>query len=251
MKIGFFGDSYVDLIWQMDWERVPQDKTPWSYRLAKELGYTVVSSGLGGTNQYYAIKSWHDHLAFQNGLCDYAVFSFTWHNRMYHNDELRHKIMRAVSEVRNYTGEDPSVISTIQTVQTAIDGYVRYLFDPGQSEYLYQLMVADILALPAKYPTTKFIFLPNTEFSRKVLLDKFTQGVLMNFTFEALSNSETNSPGRMPVNCGRAGHLNSSNHDAMSATIKNIIVNYDKYANQVIDLDLSTFDLAVNPVFDR
>jgi hypothetical protein len=73
----------------------------------------------------------------------------------------------------------------------------------------------------------------------------------MNFTFEALSNSETNSPGRMPVNCGRAGHLNSSNHDAMSATIKNIIVNYDKYANQVIDLDLSTFDLAVNPVFDR
>lgn len=242
MKLGFFGDSYADLIWPSTTTVLRQQMT-WSGRLAHDLNAEVVASGLGGTNQYYAIKTWQSHLTWPQGQCDYAVFTFTWRERLFHDNENVHHVMRSWSERRH------SDIEKTSQVKSAIADYYEHLFSREQTDYVYELMLKEILALPKLYPQTRFIFLPNIEFARQLALKHFTKGVLLNFTFEALSNHETNSPGLMPIKCGRLGHLNDQNHEAMALTMANIINNYDRYQDQVVELDLHNYDLSSQPRF--
>ena len=248
-KIGFFGDSYVDMIWHRHPNAFPQkEKQPWSMRLCNDSAYTSVSSGLGGTNQYYALRSWQKHLEDQAGICDYAIFTFTWEERLYHEDERIQMLLRGAAERRVLTSDD---IEYANRMKFAIHEYYDLLYSADAAVAFYKYITNEILCLPAQYPDTKFIFLPNTEFARKLVLQKFQQGVLVNFSFEALSNHETGSPGPMPIRCGREGHLNDRNHDVMKDFVKNIIVNYKNYKNQILELELDKFDLSSLPEFPR
>lgn len=244
IKLGFFGDSYADLVWPAN-SKVSRTLKTWSGRLVEDLDAELVASGLGGTNQYYAIKTWNAHLTWPQGQCDYAIFTFTWRERLYHDNELTHYTMRSWSERRH---DD---IRKSSKIELAIQNYHDCIMSREQTDYVYELMLKEILSLPALYPDTHFIFLPNIEYARCFALKHFTRGVLINFTFESLSNNETNSPGEMPVQCGRLGHLNNHNHDAMAAVIKNIISEYDKYADKIVELPIQDFDLYKTPVFER
>ena len=249
MKIGLFGDSYIDLMWNMYPDHNPtREEKPWSYRLLDDMGSRILTSGKGGSNQFYAIKTWMEHFDYPFGLCDVAIFTFTWENRMYSEIDAVRELMHAGAELRDYV-EGESEFK--HTVETAIHNYKTYLQSQEQQNFLYELMVKWILDLPRQYPNTKFIFLPNTEFARQTVLRNFKDGVMVNFTFEALSNLETGSPGIMPVNCGRTGHLRDKNHEAMTSLVKGIIKDYDTIKNTIIDPDFSKFDLIEVPVFKR
>jgi hypothetical protein len=247
MNIGFFGDSYVDLVWHRHPGYSPlQEEKTWAYRLLEDTGCDNVSSGLGGSNLYYAIDSWQKHISDPNRPnCDYAIFAFTWHTRLFSERPEIQNVLSATAELRDLPGE------FVEQVSHAVSQYYMYLHSYEQTNFLYERMVEWITKLPEQYPNTKFIFLPNTEFSRKILLKHFNKGILVNFTFEDISNLETGSPGNMPIDCKRMGHLHNENHETMKTLIQGIIENYSMYENTIVDPDLSNFDLVRIPTFPR
>ena len=236
MNIGFFGDSYVDVT-----------KSKWPGDLIGELDAGLMSSGMGGANQYYAVDTWNQvqtQLANSNNRLDYAIWTFTWVDRLYRETGVGLapivEVMLAWAERR-----EPRVhYENEKEIKQAIGLYFKYLHDKPESLFYYTLMLKWILALPAQYPNTRFIFIPNTEVARKIALTNFDQGVLLDFAFETLSNRETASPCVMPCDCRRLGHLNETNHDRVRAMVKDLVVNYEQYRNTIYQVDYSRFDIA-------
>jgi len=245
MKIGLFGDSYVDTIWHRNPGHTPAPgQIPWPGTLLAELNSPVISSGLGGTNQFHAIEQWRQHSATTQ--FDYAIFTFTWDNRLYSSRTGSQQVLSASAELRELTNIEKSTRQphlNIDALNMAIDLYYKHVHNNAQSIFLFDLMVKWCLELPKQFPNTKFIFIPNTEVSRTISQRHFTEGVLLDFAFETLSNRETGSPGLMPIDCGRFGHLNSGNHIRFKDMMKNIILNYNQYQNQLYPVDYNDFDI--------
>jgi hypothetical protein len=242
MNIGLFGDSYIDLIWHIyaDYHngKISREQKPWSLRLLEDNLAPIISSGLGGSNQYYAINTWRE--VETTGIkLDYAIWTFTWYQRLYNRDINWQEVLSANAERRDVKFKTKN----IDQIKQALELYYPYLYSEEQAQFQYELMVKWCLDLARQHPETRFIFLPNTEFARPIAAKHFTEGVLVDFAFETLSNRETASPGTMPVNCGRSGHLNNSNHELVTAFVQNIMDNYEQYRNTILPFDYTKFDI--------
>jgi len=241
MKIGLFGDSYIDLIWHRHPDHRPDPATvPWSGRLLQALDSPIISSGLGGSNQYHAIRTWQDCTE----TLDVAIFTFTWHDRLYSDLDNFQEILSSHAERRKPNIDDANADDIMQ----GMDLYYRYLRSPGQDLFNYEQQVKWCLDLPNSNKQTKFIFLPNTEIAREIALrhHKGPAGVLVDFAFETLSNREPGSPGAMPIWCGRYGHLGDRNHELFKDCMVELINNYDQYCHRdnfgIYRLDYKDFD---------
>lgn len=258
MNIGLFGDSYIDVIWDKYPPNaiiITPEKKTWSYQLLEELGSPILCSGLGGTNQFYAINQWHKQSAIHK--FDYAIFTFTWEYRKYCQYEWQQVIFSAQAELRELDDREKCMLSmlsqlnplisedTISELKETARLHNKYLIPAGEPEdkFLFELMVKYCMELPEQYPDTKFIFLPNTEFSKPLTQKYFKKGVLFDFAFETLSNRETGSPGVMPINCNRYGHLNHNNHTRFKELVKNIIIYYDNYKDKIYPVNYNDFDI--------
>lgn len=254
MKIGFYGDSYCDLLWLNDpkYRSDPvsfterKNKT-WPGRLIDDYKSEVISSGLGGASLFYAIRQWKgDVQRFNGSPYDVVFFTFSWWQRLYTPHSNYDPVFLARAE-RRPIPESPDPEIDFNEVSTSIDLYYKYLCHGDQQQFYYELMVKWILDLPAQYPNTKFIFLPCTEFARTTALSYFSLGTLVNFSFETLSNLETGSPGIMPYACGRSGHLNDHNHEAFTTLMKELI---DNNVSGIVNPDFHSFDLTEIPKFE-
>lgn len=241
MKIGLFGDSYVDFRGNRGHHaNFKQQQKIWSWQLINELSSVNNSSGHGGTDQYHAIEQWRNRV----DQYDYAIFTFTWHNRLYLNP-IRQEVSSAWAERRpinceflKNTDVDP------ESMYRSIELYYSNIHDENCSLFLYELMVKYCLELPMQHPSTQFIFLPNTEIARKISKKYFSKGVLVDFAFETLSNRETNSPGIMPCfDATRYSHLNEENNRVFKEYIKNIILNFNNYKDTIVEFDYNQFDI--------
>lgn len=247
MKIGLFGDSYVDTIWHRNpGYNPPEHDIVWTGDLLRELESPVVTSGIGGTNQFYAINKWQKYSA--TTTFDYAIFTFTWDHRLYSNWANRQNVLSSVAELRELNEYEQlqqlnMPANEVDDINLATSLYYQYLHNDHQSQFVFELMVKWCLDLPKQYPDTKFIFIPNTELSRTMSQKYFTNGVLLDFAFETLSNRETGSPGPMPIQCGRYGHINRRNHIVFKDMMKDIILNYRQYQNQLYTVDYNKFDI--------
>jgi len=236
MKIGFFGDSYADIIVHR-WSVTPDPKfLPWSYRLIEHYQSPIISSGLGGSNQYYAINAWNNFEQSQQEI-DYAFFTFTWPDRLFSNKPQVQELLSLLHERRNSDHLSEQEKKTIN----AIDTYQNYLYDKNEAAFNYQLQVRWILELPKKYPNIKFIFLPNTEHAREIALQYFQGGVLLNFSFASISALEGEIVGQYPFAENKVGHLTEQNHEKFKNKMVDII---DKRLyNTIIDINYEDFQL--------
>ena len=252
MRIGLFGDSYCDLVYFEEpeylenptkWSR--QDKT-WCGRLLDDLSSPILSSGLGGSCLYDSISKWENDP--NKTTYDVVIWSLTWHDRLYTSEYFK-PVFLARAERRPIPESDIPEVD-YKEIDKGIDLYYKYFYYDNQQRFYHEQSIRWILSLPELYPNTKFIFLPCTEYSRKICLKHFTKGILVNFSFETLSNLEPNSKGPMPIYCPRLGHLNNTNHEVMASSIKRLIKNYTDLENTVVTLDLTKFDLIKMPHFD-
>lgn len=248
MKLGFFGDSYCDLVYK--YKETPRSYKPWSRRLVEDNNFECHSSGLSGSSQFYAINQWLQFVE-KNITLDFAIFTFTWHYRLYSKYNLNQEIFSAVAEKRDvhelikYLNTWENVpVNHPDNIKIATDYYYDHLYSDEQAIFNYELQLQYILKLPYKFPNTNFIFIPNTEVARSIAIKNFTKGCLIDFSFETLSNIEKDSPGLMPINCNRVGHLNDKNHDLLALEFKNIISNFQNYADQIYEFDYSKFDIS-------
>ena len=236
MNIGFFGDSYVDIT-----------KSKWPGDLLNDMGSPAISSGMGGANQYYAVDTWNqvqEKLKNSTTNLDYAIWTFTWHQRLYRGSDRNVPVVEMLAAWAEKRQPNQSTDNE-EEINNAIAAYFKYIRDDNESLFYYTLMLKWILDLPAQYPNTKFIFIPNTEISKEIALNNFSQGVLLDFAFETLSNRETGSPCTMPCDCKRIGHLNTTNHTRVKNIVKEIILNYSQYQNKIYTVDYSQFDVVL------
>ena len=236
MRIGFFGDSYADLIVHR-WNYTPDPKfKPWSYRLLEHYNSPILNSGLGGTNQYYAINDWLNFV--HSGVdIDYALFTFTWPNRLFSNKPKVQEMLCFLHERRNaanLTDQDRKIIESI-------DIYIDNLYDKNETEFNYELQLRWILELPKTYPNIKFIFLPNTEHARTIALKYFDQGIMLDFAFEKISALEGEIVGQYPFVENKVGHLTEQNHIKFKDKIVEIIDS--KVYNTIININYKEFEL--------
>ena len=234
MNIGFFGDSYVDLVWHNYRNRtIPYENKIWAQRLLEELDAPIVSSGLGGSSQYHAIAEWQQFSKWVK--FDVAIFTFTWAHRLYAHP-LTEAVVTAHIEGRNLETID----NYTADVQDALDKYYKHLYHREEREFEYELMVKWCLDLPRQYPNTKFIFLPNTTYAQAVAKKYFTRGVLVDFAFEELSLREGERVGVAPMIPDRHGHLSSHAHEQVKDMVKDIILTHN---DCVYPVDYNDFNL--------
>lgn len=250
MNIGFFGDSYCDIIYfndpkyRQDPSSFGREHKPWPAKLLDDLSSPIFSSGLGGSCLYDSIKKWeYDQYKDQY---DVVIWSLTWHDRLY-TSEYFQPVFLARAERRPIPESTIPDVS-FKEIDQGIDLYYKYFYYDDQQKFYYEQSLKWIFNLPNLYKNIKFIFLPCTEFARRLAVKNFDKGVLVNFSFETLSNLEPNSPGPMPIMCNRLGHLNDHNHECMTTLIKDIILN-DQMNNTVVNPDLEKFDLSEIPRF--
>lgn len=252
MRIGFFGDSYCDLIYFNDenyrnnpygWGR---EFKPWSGRLLDDYQAPILSSGLGGSCLYDSIYKWqHD---IHNNQYNVVFWSLTWHDRLYTKEYFK-PVFLARAERRPIPESNIPNVSFLE-IDQGIDLYYKYFYDENQQKFYYEQSLKWILNLPNIHNDTKFVFLPCTEYSRLLAKQYFQKGILVNFSFELISNFETNSVGPMPISCGRIGHLNNHNHEKFTIYFKHIIDNFSLSEDKILEPDFSSFDLTEIPKFD-
>ena len=238
MNIGFFGDSYVDLCIDFHANQSHDTYQPsliWAFRLCNDLACAPVSSGLGGSDQFYAITTWQDTI--KNTQVDYAIFTFTWSHRLYSNRSDIYPTIRNWTEKRKLGNLSPIEQDVVQ----AVEGYYSFLESKERDEFVYELMLKWILDLPEQYPDTKFIFLPNTELSREMALRHFKKGVLLDFAFEQISLLEGEHVGKDPFFDTKFGHMTDLNHERFKDLTKNIILSYNTYEDKVYPIDYEQF----------
>jgi hypothetical protein len=241
MNIGFFGDSYVDLNLNFHYEFPDAEEkySIWAYRLCKHLNLNPVESGLGGSNQFYAIKKWQDHINSNNPI-DIAIFTFTWDHRLYSKEKNWQAILSMGVEKKDLA-KLMVVPDDIDDIRLGVELYYRYLYNKEQSLFLHEQSISWILELPEKYPDIKFIFLPNTEVSREMAVKNFKNGVLVDFAFETISALEGERVGIDPFDYEKVGHLTNVNHNRFKDLIKNIILNYNTYEDKIYSVDYEQF----------
>lgn len=246
MNIGFFGDSYVDVF---AYDPLAQQRS-WSYKLLEDFSLPIITTGNSGTSQFHAITEWLKFVDSGKKI-DVAIWTFTWDNRLYSQYQINQIMFSAAAEQRqeyvkqiykdnNINPNDPDLVNNLIS---AHDYYLRYIYNESYNQFIHSLMVKWVLDLPNQYPDIKFIFIPNTELSNKISKQYFRTGILLDFAFEILSNLETGSPGPMPINCTRVGHLNSKNITIFKDLIKEIIENYSNYQNSIFKVDYNKFDI--------
>lgn len=250
MKIGFFGDSYVDINLDFYWAHPDTDEKYfiWAARVCRELDLHPVTSGLGGSNQFYAIKQWQDYII--NNNVDIAVFTFTWDYRLYSYEKKWQSILSSIIEKKDLgkileSSDDPEsfieVPHDIDDIRLGVDLYYRYLHNRDNSLFVHEQSIRWILELPEKYPNIKFIFLPNTELSRGMAMKYFKHGVLLDFAFETISLMEGERVGDDPFDYEKLGHLTNINHNRFKEKIKDVIVNWDQLKDKIYTLDYDEF----------
>lgn len=236
--LGLFGDSYA--------ATNMNKKDSWGLMLSRN--FQTLECGKNGSNLFYAIDCWHKAVEEHGtNYFDYAVFTFTWHERLYSEQQHRNNYF-CVPKLGAWdlgTVIDQEVVGQqdLEDFKKTHENYYRFLFDSKWSLFRHELEIQYILDLPQKFPNTKFIFLPNTELSREISKKRFTNGVLLDFAFETISNLEPDSPGIMPIQDSRAAHLNLNNHVQMYKNIMEVINNYDNCADQIVPVDLGKFDV--------
>ena len=247
MNIGFFGDSYVDVFL---YDPLTNQRS-WSYKLLEDFSSPIISSGNAGTSQFHAIQEWSNFVNSGKHI-DVAIWTFTWDNRLYSPYPINQIIFSAAAEQRQEyvkqiykdininNPKDPDIVNNLLF---AHEYYLHYIYNESYNQFIHSLMIKWILELPNQYPDTKFIFIPNTEFSNTVSKQFFKNGVLLDFAFETLSNLEPESPGPMPINCGRVGHINGNNITIFKDLVKEILTNYSNYQNNVYKVDYNKFDI--------
>ena len=240
-NIGFFGDSYVDL--NIDFHRqhpfADADWGIWAYRLCKDLRYKPVTSGLGGSNQFYAISTWQEYVS-KFAPPDVAVFTFTWNHRLYSNKKEMQEIYSLTVEKKDLA-KLKNVPENFEEIRKAVELYYKYLYNESESLFNHEQSIKWCLDLPEQYPNTKFIFLPNTETSRTLSLKHFRTGVLIDFAFERISQLEGENVGVDPYDYAKVGHLTESNHIKFKDIVKNLILDYQSYQNKIYKLDYGIF----------
>jgi hypothetical protein len=244
MNIGFFGDSYVDINLDFYWAHPDTDVEEekyfiWAARVCRDLKLVPVNSGLGGSNQFYAIKQWQDYII--NNNVDIAVFNFTWDHRLYSPKKDWQHILSSFIEKKDLEKIVGEVPNDIDDIRLGIDLYFRYLQSKEQSLFVHEQLIRWILELPEKYPNIKFIFLPNTEVSREIAVRHFKNGVLVDFAFETISLMEGERVGIDPFNYEKPGHLTNINHNRFKEKIKDIIVNWTQHKDKIYSLDYDEF----------
>jgi|LakMenEpi03Aug12_release.lakeMendotaPanAssembly.Ray.scaffolds.fasta_scaffold750166_2 hypothetical protein len=237
MKIGFFGDSYIDCVVHR-WKESPDPKfKPWSYQLLEHYNSPVLNSGLGGSNQFYAIKDWINFTNSKQDL-DYAFFTFTWPDRLFHTQLEKNEIFCLKNVIRNKA----DITETEKNVIQALDSYYEYIYDQDMHNFNYEMQVKWILELPEKYPNIKFVFLPNTELGRNIALKYFKNGLLLNFSFATISALEGEIVGQFPFpEEVKIGHLTFQNHEKFKNKMIDLI-DRNVY-NTVIDINYEEFKL--------
>jgi hypothetical protein len=235
MNIGMFGDSYIAYI-----------NNSWiSHLNSKSQDYNIKTYGKGGSNLFYAIDQFNYAIDVRRKKYDVVVFTFTWHNRLFSAWPYRNEQYCAFSESRDFNTysirqADPEIFDVATNAEFIAS--VKY-HDDRWRKFDYNLEIRYILELPSFYPDTKFIFLPNTEYSRDLAKKHFSKGVLVDFAFETVSNLESKSPGIMPMQDNRVGHLNQNNHIAVGELMHDIISNYQEVKDKVYQVDFNKFDM--------
>ena len=232
-----FGDSYI-----------AYPKNSWiSHLNSKFQDYNIETYGKGGSNLFYAIDQFNYAVDVRKKKYDVVVFTFTWHDRLFSVWPYRNDQYCAFSESRDfctYTNNggqtDPRIVDDATNAEFVAS--IKY-HDNRWRKFDYNLEVRYILELPNFYTNTKFIFLPNTEYSREIAKKHFSKGVLVDFAFETVSNLESNSPGTMPMQDSRVGHLNQNNHIAVGELVHDIISNYQEVRDKVYQVDFNKFDM--------
>jgi len=238
MNIGFFGDSYVDIKHRRYSQYTTTQYNPWTLRLRDSFGSPELTSGQGGSAQYYAIDTWL-RAQEQGQHFDVAIFTFTWAHRLYQGRADIQPLLASLAECVNYEGTDTRLLE----IKDAVNLYYKYLYDQKLFDFNYEQQVRWILQLPDQHPETKFIFLPNYLHARNTAITHFTKGVLFDFDFETVSLSEPNNPG--PINNGndyRIGHMSSGNHETVKDLVREVILNYETYRDSVYVIDYTRFN---------
>lgn len=236
MHISYFGDSYSSPV------------SKWINRVEQNIpGAHSHIFGKGGSNLFYSIDQWNWQIKDQN-VGDIVIWTLTWHHRLFSYHPYRNEQFCAFNELRSYDQEyqsDPEIRTPEdnQEFLTSLKNYHRFLYEDAWRRFDHDLEIRWIMERTKFHTDKKFIFIPNTQFSRDCALRHFNGGVLLDFAFEELSNRETGSPGPMPINCGRWGHLNDRNHEIFGDFMTNIIKNYDNLQGQAIPVDLDQFDV--------
>lgn len=236
MNIGFFGDSYVDV---NDLPPVAQNML-WSINLCKDLDANIVSSGMGGSNQYYAIRRWKDCVE-QGVKVDLAIWTFTWDNRLYSDNRLWQLVLSLGAEKKSIADQGFELPDRFDDMREAVKLYYSFLYNEEESLFKLEQQIKWVLELPEQYPDTKFIFLPNTAISRQYANTYFKRGILFDFAFEDISALEGEILGVTPFIDGKFGHLTKQNHDKFKNIILDIVNNYQTYQNKKFNLDLNQF----------
>lgn len=251
INIGGFGDSYI------------AQRVLWLESLQTEDRKLYIY-GKGGANLFYAIHQWNWHVEnLGEDFYDYAIFTFTWHHRLFNSIDYRNNLMCSAAEQNGkFVGgvvDDP-IIKTEEDFNEFINtlrSYYKYIHDDKWRRFDYELELKYILELPKKYPKTKFIFLPNTVFSQELAKKYFSNGILVDFAFNEISENEPKTeewhkimgtlygtrPSNMLPNNPYPGHMNPTNQKIFGDFIANIIDNYQSYADTVYPVDYNIFDI--------
>lgn len=242
MNIGFFGDSYVDLNLDFHKQFPDYDESRiWALRLCLDMELTPVSSGVSGTNQYHAIKSWQDYISQHSGP-NVAIFTFTWDHRLYSPHKRWQDIFSLTVEKKDLANL-MVVPDDIDDIRKGVELYYKYLYNSDQSAFVHEQLIRWCLELPEQYPETKFIFLPNTEQSRELATKHFKTGVLLDFAFETISAIEGERVGIDLFDPEKFGHLTEKNHIRIKDIVKKIVLDYEKYRNQIYPINYEDFKL--------
>lgn len=235
--LGLFGDSYIAF---------PEGNKNWSRRIAEN--YDPRPWGKYGSNLFYAINCWHTGLENLNGdRYDYAIFTLTWHTRLYSINKDRNDYLCTMDDTiwdRGFHDPEIQTRADFDRFKNMVQDYHHLLYDDQWSRFRHELEIKYILDLPKQHPNTRFVFIPNTGFSREIALRYHDQGVLLDFAFEDISNNEPGCPGRMPLQVDhRINHISWENQEVMYQIMHDLLENYDQYQDQIVPIDLGKFHL--------
>lgn len=249
MNIGFFGDSYLDIN-ENNSLNLPlyHDEKTWNARLIRDLEANCISSGVSGTNQFYAIKLWEKCIK-DNPNIDVAIFTFTWHHRLYLEYEswniIHNAVIQGLEVPESFVTTGRVLAEHIEEIDKAINAYFSVLYSEEQSLFNYEQQIKWILQLPDEYPNIKFIFIPNTETGRTIAKKHFNRGVLLDFALGTISEMEgedVNVTWKMSPVWDKKGHLWNNNHEKMNEIMKEIINKYEDFRDKIYIKDYSHFE---------
>lgn len=225
MNIGFYGDSYS----------ATEHPSAWTNLLATQLNATICDSGVPGGGLLQTALAWKKH----KQPIDVAVITFTWRGRFYADPaDWKWSFLKSpLQKPENKTQKD------YNEFQSAFHAYYKWLFDQEEQDFHYERDLEWLMGLAQAHPETKFVFLPNNEYARKLCIKYFDSGVLLDFAFDYISNNELNSPGEQPCYDTRYCHMSPSNNQTVANLLTDIVQNFDKHNNSIYNIDYKQFNL--------